>query len=524
MAAVALATSPQPRKLRVGLFADSALQPRWAVEAFARVAASDFAEVVVIGTMAQAHRPREPWLLALYGWLDRKVFVAGPDPEERLELARYVPHERSGALDAGPGALLALDLDVAFALGEVDDAKLDGIARYGVWRFYGDGRREVLEGTPQTGSGLTVRLAPGAEARAAYQSWSRTYPLSVARNRSRLLHKTAQFPWRALRELQRSGAAWLEQCKALPAAPARAAGAQALHSYVPSLARRIVRRGVEKSLRVEYWFLAFSFCAQREAIRGDLAGLTRIVPPRDRIWADPFPIERNGRYFVFFEEMTLASGRGHIAMIEIERNGRWTAPVRVLERDHHLSYPFVLEHQGELYMVPETGENRTVELWRCVEFPLRWRLERTLLDGLQMVDATFHRGADGWWMFGNAASSGWSVNDELHLFQADDLLGDWHAHHRNPVKSDARCARPAGRLYWRDGALFRPAQICVPDYGSGLSINRVMRLSSRDYAERQVERILPAANSGLLGIHTINRAGDLTVVDAWARRPRLPFG
>jgi hypothetical protein len=112
-------------------------------------------------------------------------------------------------------------------------------------------------------------------------------------------------------------------------------------------------------------------------------------------------------------------------------------------------------------------------------------------------------------------------DDELHLFHADSLLGDWQPHRRNPVKSDARCARPAGQLYWRNGTLYRPAQICAPLYGSGLSINRVLRLTPLDYAERQVERILPA--NGLLGVHTVNRAGDLTVIDAFSRRPRFPL-
>ncbi|HXT21460.1 MAG TPA: hypothetical protein VN923_11965, partial [Thermoanaerobaculia bacterium] len=71
------------------------------------------------------------------------------------------------------------------------------------------------------------------------------------------------------------------------------------------------------------------------------------------------------------------------------------------------------------------------------------------------------------------------------------------------------------------GALLRPAQICVPRYGAGISMNRVLRLTPHEYAERQVERVLPAPESGLLGIHTVNRAGDLTVVDAFARRRRF---
>jgi hypothetical protein len=125
-------------------------------------------------------------------------------------------------------------------------------------------------------------------------------------------------------------------------------------------------------------------------------------------------------------------------------------------------------------------------------------------------------------MFANAAAQGSRMfDDELHLFHSDSLLGDWVPHRRNPVKSDARCARPAGQLYWRNGALYRPAQICAPLYGSGLSINRVLRLTPLDYAERQVERVLPSGADGLLGVHTVNRAGDLTIIDAFARRSRF---
>jgi hypothetical protein len=107
-------------------------------------------------------------------------------------------------------------------------------------------------------------------------------------------------------------------------------------------------------------------------------------------------------------------------------------------------------------------------------------------------------------------------DDELHLYHARELLGEWQPHRRNPVKSDARSTRPAGRTYWRNGALHRPAQICAPRFGAGLAIQRVLRLTPEDYAERQVARVLPQA--GILGLHTVNRAGPLTVIDAFARR------
>lgn len=528
----AVATSPEPRKLRVGVFCDSRLQPRWIVEAFDKLARSDFAEIALIA--AGEARPSEPVLWRAYNGLDRWAFGRGDDPGVRVDFVSGVPHKKFLPFEKTKGPFPS-DLDVAFAVGAIDDTQLDGLARYGVWRFYFEGGeamagfREVARGEPLTGSGLRVRPAPGAPARLAYQSWSRTYPLSAARNREQLLAKTAEFASRALRELHRSGAAWLDECK--PEKENRCqvpiSGGGEVLKNLPSIGGRILHRGVEKALNIEQWFLAYRFREARfgdaRAIPPDLRGFVRLMPPKDRYWADPFVLEKNGRYLVFFEELPFKTGRAHISMLEIDRvSGQASPAVRVLERDYHLSYPFLVENDGQLYMIPETAQNGTVEAYRCIDFPLRWKLERVLMEGVRCVDATFHRAADRWWMFANAAAEGSRMfDDELHLFHAERLLGDWRPHPRNPVKSDARCARPAGQLYWKNGALYRPAQICAPRYGSGLSVNRVLRLTPREYAERQVERILPSRDSGVLGVHTINRAGDLTVIDGFTKRSRF---
>ena len=513
MAALALAASPLQKKLRVGVFADGPLQPRWAVEALAKLAASDFAEVRLsdVGLTAPSS-PSAAW--RLYGALDRRLF--GSDPTDLVPLAERL--QVSGT--DGP-------LDVAFALGEVDEAALDGKARYGVWRFcfgadgaQGEGLaglREVAAAEPLTASGVKVRLAPDRPARLAYQSWSRTYPFSVARNRDQLLSKTAEFATRALRELHRSGEGWLARCREVPQ---RVAPAQPGLGDVSRIMARLAHRGVERALNIEQWFLAYRF--GRGALSADLKGFARLMPPKDRDWADPFAVEKNGRYFVFFEELPYAERKAHISMIELDRAGHVSAPQRVLEGDYHLSYPFLFEHDGQLYMMPESAKNRSVELYRCVDFPLAWKRERLLIDGLRLVDATLHRGADRWWMFANsAAGESRMFDDELHIFHAERLTGDWQPHPKNPVKSDARSSRPAGGLFVRDGILYRPAQICVPRYGAGLAIHRVLKLTAQDYAERQVERLLADPASGLFGLHTMNRAGDLTVVDAFARRRRI---
>jgi hypothetical protein len=124
-------------------------------------------------------------------------------------------------------------------------------------------------------------------------------------------------------------------------------------------------------------------------------------------------------------------------------------------------------------------------------------------------------------MFTTATRPGGAdINDELHLFTADRLLGEWTPHRANPVKSDVRSARPAGGLFRHGGGLYRPGQIGAPLYGSGIALQRVERLTADEYVEREDRRIMPGA-SPFLGIHTINRAGDLSVADAFRRRARF---
>jgi hypothetical protein len=531
-------------RLRVGLFADTLSQPRWLVAAFAKVAAEDCAEIVLAAT-GDSGPAAAPWAWRLYGRLDRKLFGSGPDLSARVDLKAGLPPVTFSAMPARDGAaaaawrarIAALDLDVAFALGEIDDAMLDGLARYGVWRYrYGAelasleayaGAREVTDAAPVTASGLSARVPGDIRERLVYQSWSRTFPYSIGRNRDNLQRKSIEFAARGLRQLHRCGPAWFadrpvvagvrrDRQEALP-------GSAEILGGLARLGARIAWRGLEKIYAVDQWIIGYRFGPQQRW-DGDLRSYRLLLPPRDRYWADPFPYERAGRHYIFFEEFMFATGRAHIVAVEVGADGSCSAPVKVLERPYHLSYPLLVEDGGELYMIPETGANRAVELYRCVRFPDQWRFEKVLLRGARFVDATIHRADGRWWMFVNAGADGAELHDELHLYHAESLLGEWRPHAANPVKSDVRSARPAGRLYERDGALYRPAQICAPLYGTGISINRVLELSPGAYREEEEERVLPTHPSGLLGLHTVNRAGALSVVDAFVRRPRWSAG
>ena len=74
------------------------------------------------------------------------------------------------------------------------------------------------------------------------------------------------------------------------------------------------------------------------------------------------------------EDYFFSDKRGRISAIEIKENGHEFLGV-VLEENFHLSFPFVFEDSGNLYMIPETAENQQIRLYECISFPEKWVLK-----------------------------------------------------------------------------------------------------------------------------------------------------
>src|SRR5262249_24514065 len=237
---------------------------------------------------------------------------------------------------------------------------------------------------------------------------------------------------------------------------------------------------------------------------------THLVPPKDKFWADPFPVKVDGKYYIFLEEYLYQTDRAHISVMEVNKAGA-TDPAPVLKRDYHLSYPFVFYWKDRYYMIPETAENKTVELYTCESFPNEWKLETVLLEGVPGRDATLFELDGLWWMF--VAMADTDSADELYLYYSATPLGPWKPHQRNPVKSDVRNSRPAGRPFYWNGDLYRPAQDSSERYGYAMTINRVVRLTPDDFVEEEVSKVLPQWRKDLRGTHTLNICEDLTVID-----------
>ena len=489
--------------LRVGIFLDALAVPRWHARVVWDLLKDADLEVSVHAGTGAIPRSEGGWFFRWYDRMDRKTFGQKDDALEVVSLT--VPETAQGAAEG---------LDVALWLRDAPVPD-DLAARCGVWTFrFGEGGEPIAYWETMRVEGVVYSALENVrDNTVVYESWA---PVErVARHRSvhNVLCKTALFPGRALRALGD------DRLDPKPARARRSRGGPGSLRTAGHLFRHAWRYALSK---IDHWRGPpqwYIGVTRNPAVGWDQLKMEAALrPPREEFWADPFLIARDGRHFVYVEVLPYATERGYLAVLEVDGNNEIVSRKTVLEKPFHLSYPFLFEHAGELWMIPETSADKKVVLYRCAEFPDRFVEHKVLLDGVNAVDTTlqFHDGT--WWMFVNVAAPGVLWNwDELCVYYADSPEGPWTPHPANPVVSDCRVARPAGKILEKDGALYRPAQNCTPDYGTSTVIRRIDTLTKTDYTETTVAEFRPEP-SGARRTHTLNVAGGMGVVDLLNRR------
>ncbi len=239
--------------------------------------------------------------------------------------------------------------------------------------------------------------------------------------------------------------------------------------------------------------------------------------------ADPFMIRANDRWHIFFEVMNWRANKGEIGLATSEEGFKWTYQRIVLAEEFHLSYPCVFEWMGDYYMVPESCQAGAIRLYKAEAFPTRWSCVGNLLVGPYLVDPSTFRYRDKWWMF--AETNPEVRHDTLRLYYANDLTGPWREHPQSPiVRSNARGARPGGRVLADADRIIRFAQDCSSFYGAAVRAFEITELTEANYSEQEVglDPILGASGKGWnargmhhIDAHQLNDKSWLACVDGW---------
>jgi hypothetical protein len=282
-------------------------------------------------------------------------------------------------------------------------------------------------------------------------------------------------------------------------------------------------------LRVKQKLIRTFFREQWSLLVCDIQGviLTAIVPPQNSQWADPFPVEHDGRTYIFVEQQ-IGHDNGTLGVIELYSDLSYSVFTSILEKPYHLSFPnvFCVEQGGKSiwYMIPETHENRTIDLYRAVEFPYLWEYDTTLMDNVMAVDTVIFRHDSHWWLFTSIGTESISVNQNLSAFYSDSFPSNqWIAHSQNPLYTGLNNSRMAGAIVRNKhtGILSRPAQNCLKNYGEETNINEILELSPQSYKEKIIKTIMPEKALCAVCTHTINYSNAYMLRDIKTRKSRL---
>jgi hypothetical protein len=289
--------------------------------------------------------------------------------------------------------------------------------------------------------------------------------------------------------------------------------------YVPHLAGRVAERLGQKLTkgRPFYWQTAFRISDGADIAATtclDGTAFTTLEDDGQRFYADPFVVEYNGQTHLFVEEYPYATGRGVLSVATLGEDGRFGVPRVILEEPYHLSYPQVFGDGGAMYMLPESGGARRLVLYRAASFPDRWEVDTVLMDDLDINDATLLQRDGRFWLFGTERRGSGSASDTLVVFSAPELRGPWSPHRLNPIAIDRSAARPGGAFIERDGRTFLPLQDGQDSYGGGLGLAELLRLDDDAVVLGAPVPIRAGAAWARKGIHTLNRAAGVEVVDS----------
>jgi hypothetical protein len=368
-----------------------------------------------------------------------------------------------------------LDVILRFGFNIIRGEILD-LPRYGIWSyhhgdndFYRGGPPyfwELVEGHPLSGVMLQIlneELDGGTVLCKGLAPTETTLLVSKNRVQPYLLGTT--FVIRKMFELHRGGMAELVRKSVVPRtylgkqkiyrAPTNG---QVARFLVAPLARKAINRPFRRPT-VDHWRLAFRMGRQlpfQNPAALDLSGFRWFESPRGSFYADPFLWECKGRVFCFFEDYSYVSECGRISCGEVTAGCELVDVRPVLEPNYHLSYPFVFEDNGDMFLVPESAQNGTIDLYRATSFPYQWEYVRTMLDAPGLDTTIVWR--DGlYWMFTSLSEPRGSSVQLAALFSSS-LTGKYEFHYQTPITSDIRLARCAGRVFEHDGALIRPSQ------------------------------------------------------------------
>ncbi len=227
-------------------------------------------------------------------------------------------------------------------------------------------------------------------------------------------------------------------------------------------------------------------------------------------YADPFLFRYQNELFLFSEAFYKPNQIGHIAVSKFE-NGSFSVPTVIIRTRYHKSYPCVFALDNRVFMVPETSQNGTLELWESRGSMFRWEKRGDLLTDVFLEDSTVYVDNEDVYLFSYEGRNVYKT----HVFKVD--INQITVTEIENILHQENNKRPAGRLFTKMGKLFRPVQNNVNCYGESILLNEVKSIVpfQEEFVTEIRAKMFDTVGRTFLKTHTCCFDEELEVYDAF---------
>jgi hypothetical protein len=234
--------------------------------------------------------------------------------------------------------------------------------------------------------------------------------------------------------------------------------------------------------------------------------------PTKSYFADPFIVEHENGVDIFLEDYDIDAQKGSIRVLRLDNELNVTSEEKILETSYHLSFPFIFQHDGIWYMLPESGANQCVILYECTSYPFVWKEKKVLLNEpltdaiLFAFDSEFVLlysrldGTENRTIYYRTSASPFEFENTEEVLLADQ----------------PNIMRNAGALIKEGGEFIRPSQICNSHYGEGMQLNKLQR-NNNGVLNEEYWAPVSGPKSHPMGFHTLNLSNHFFVIDGRKR-------
>ena len=224
-------------------------------------------------------------------------------------------------------------------------------------------------------------------------------------------------------------------------------------------------------------------------------------------YADPILLNYKDEKYLFTEAFNMKKQIGYLAVSKYE-NSKFSIPKVIMKRMFHLSYPCVFEYSDSIYMIPETGQNGTLELWKCDNDIYTWKKICVLKKNIRLADSTILIKNKKIYIFSYEESK----NFITHIYELD--INNRKINEIQTIVNEFNNKRPAGKFFEKDGNLYRPVQKNINKYGESILINQINSINP--FIEENVDELTATQlTSGKYteNTHTLSIDDELEIID-----------